>query len=99
MMVNEVLQSLLLLAVDPKLKGLLVSAGPRLGKSRLVRAYRVLLPEPHIEIPLNVTEDRLLGSIDFERAIIGGRRSGSKGLLCEAHKGVVYIDEINLLEA
>jgi magnesium chelatase subunit D len=98
MIFNPVLQSLLLLAVDPKLKGLLVAAGPGFGKSFLIRAYRNLLPDPHIEIPLNVTEDRLLGGVDFERVAAAGQRRRQKGLLSSADKGTVYVDDINLLE-
>src|SRR5262249_10206676 len=73
-------------------------AGPGFGKSRLVRAYRALLPEPFVELPLNITEDRLLGGPDFERTLATGKRHTARGLLACAHGGTLYVDEINLLD-
>jgi magnesium chelatase subunit D len=99
MIAHEFLKSLLLLAVEPKLKGLLIAAGPGFGKSTLIRAYRALLPDPFIELPLNITEDRLLGGLDFERTIATGKRCTSIGLLAAAHGGTLYVDEINLLDS
>src|SRR2546429_132497 len=91
-------QALLLLAVDAGLQGLLIESAPGMGKSAITRAYRALLPAPFVEIPLGVTEDRLLGGLDLERTIATGRRESARGLLAAAHGGTVYIDEINLLE-
>jgi magnesium chelatase subunit D len=98
MITDQILQPLLLLAIEPKLKGLLIAAGPGFGKSTLARAYRSLLPEPYIEIPINITEDRLLGGLDFERTIAAGTRHMARGLLVAAHTGTIYIDGINLFD-
>jgi magnesium chelatase subunit D len=46
---------------------------------------------------LGATEDRVLGTLDFERALREGRRAFQPGLLAAAHRGIVYIDEVNLL--
>ncbi|MDO9556882.1 MAG: putative cobaltochelatase [Coriobacteriia bacterium] len=50
-----------------------------------------------VNLPLNATEDKVIGSIDLERAIKEGVKRFEPGLLALAHRGVIYIDEVNLL--
>ena len=52
-----------------------------------------------VELPLNITEDRLLGGLDLERTIATGKRWISPGLLARAHGRVLYANDINLLES
>jgi magnesium chelatase subunit D len=52
---------------------------------------------PFVNLPLGASEDRVLGSLDFERALKDGRKAFQSGLLAAAHRGILYIDEVNLL--
>ncbi|HEV2779831.1 MAG TPA: ATP-binding protein, partial [Actinophytocola sp.] len=54
-------------------------------------------PARLVELPVGATEDRLLGSLDLERALTAGVSTYQPGLLCAAHRGVLYVDEVNLL--
>ncbi len=57
-----------------------------------------LFPVPVVDLPLGVTEDRVVGALDIERALVHGEKSFEPGLLARANRGFLYIDEVNLLE-
>jgi magnesium chelatase subunit I len=53
---------------------------------------------PVVDLPLGATEDRIVGALDLERALTRGEKVFEPGLLARAHRGYLYIDEVNLLE-
>jgi magnesium chelatase subunit I len=55
-------------------------------------------PVPVVDLPLGATEDRVVGSLDLERALTQGVKAFEPGLLARANRGFLYIDEVNLLE-
>ncbi|MEM9731835.1 MAG: magnesium chelatase ATPase subunit I, partial [Myxococcota bacterium] len=57
----------------------------------------VEVPVPVVDLPLGATEDRVVGALDLEAALTRGERRFSPGLLASAHRGFLYIDEVNLL--
>jgi magnesium chelatase subunit D len=132
---EELKQSLLLNAVNPRIGGVLIRGEKGTAKSTAVRALAALLPEiavvggcpfgcapdrpdetcdrcrnsrqplekTHrqvrvVDLPLNATEDRVAGGIDFSLAVRQGRRALQPGLLAAAHRGILYVDEVNLLD-
>lgn len=58
----------------------------------------VTKPTPVVDLPLGVTEDRVVGALDIERALTRGEKAFEPGLLARANRGYLYIDEVNLLE-
>jgi magnesium chelatase subunit D len=67
-----------------------LSAGRKLEKTR--RRAQV------VDLPVSATEDRVVGSMDFEHAIKYGRPRFEPGLLARANRGIIYVDEVNLLD-
>ena len=73
-----------------------VEACPVVQRGEDRRAGRV--PVPVVDLPLGATEDRVVGALDLERALTKGEKAFEPGLLARAHRGFLYIDEVNLLE-
>lgn len=131
-------KALILNAINPSLKGVLVRGEKGTAKSTAVRALAALLPEIEVvdgcamscdpgfkaalcreclkkldagislprkkhkrkvlTLPVNATEDSLVGSIDFEHALKHGKKRFHTGLLAAVNRGILYIDEVNLLD-
>ncbi len=77
---------------SPSLMPECASHGP--DKKPKVRQVAV----PVVDLPLGATEDRVVGALDLEKALSQGIKAFEPGLLARAHRGFLYIDEINLLE-
>ncbi|HEX5734656.1 MAG TPA: magnesium chelatase ATPase subunit D [Blastocatellia bacterium] len=94
-------RALLLLAIDPGLKGVLIGAGPGSAKSTLARAFATVSSESDalMTVPANITTDNLIGGLDVERTLAAGERVYSPGLLTRADGGVLFVEDINSLEA
>ena len=94
---NHAKTAILIVLVNPRAGGLLIS-GPRgIGKSTLMRSTQELIERPWRDIPVSVTEDRLFGTIDTKKAIYSGQKKLYPGIINEADQGVLYLDDANLL--
>lgn len=58
----------------------------------------VMVPTPMVELPLGATEDRVAGTLHLEKTLHSGQRHFEPGLLAAANRGILYVDEVNLLE-
>jgi magnesium chelatase subunit D len=89
--------ALQLSAIDSRLS-VLVRGDKGAGKSTAARALAELLPAgaPFVNLPIGATEDRLLGGLDIERTLKGAPEL-KPGLVSQAHGGILYVDEVNLL--
>ncbi|EPY01832.1 VWA domain-containing protein [Magnetospirillum fulvum] len=97
--------ALVLAAIDPAIGGVLIRGEKGTAKSTAARGLAALLPRlaegraaPFVDLPLGATEDRVIGSIDLEAALAEGRARFQPGLLARADQGILYIDEVNLLD-
>lgn len=57
-----------------------------------------VVPTPLVELPVSASEDRVVGTLDIEHAITEGQRRFEPGLLARANRGILYVDEVNLLD-
>ncbi|GAB3189499.1 ATP-binding protein [Nesterenkonia suensis] len=99
---DQLKNCLLLCAVDPTISGVLAIGDRGTAKTTTVRALGELLHSqgldmPVAEMPLGATEDRVLGSLDVDKAL-RGEVAFAPGILSHADGGFLYIDEVNLLD-
>lgn len=95
---EDMKRCILLNLINPKINGVLISGEKGSGKSLIARSINNLLESKKvINLPLNITEDSLVGSINLKKAVTSGKCEVEYGLLKEANKKIIYIDEVNLL--
>ncbi|MBM9520795.1 magnesium chelatase subunit D family protein [Desulforhopalus vacuolatus] len=101
---EELKLGLLLNIVNPAVGGVVIRGEKGTAKSTAVRGLAELMsgaegkPMPLINLPLNATEDMLAGSIDFQAALRRGEVVLQPGLMARADGGILYVDEVNLLD-
>ena len=103
---DEMKLALLLNAINPSIGGVLIEGEKGTAKSTAVRALPSLLPAMEtgadamtvVELPINATEDRVVGSINLEKALQEGVKAFEPGILHVAHQNILYVDEVNLLD-
>ncbi|MDO4412620.1 magnesium chelatase subunit D family protein [Cutibacterium sp.] len=96
---EETKLALLLCAVNPRIGGVVLSGEKGTAKSTVVRGLAKLLPGQVMRtLALGTTEDRLVGGLDLEATLASGRPILQPGLLSEVDGGVLYVDEVNLLD-
>ncbi|MDQ0983769.1 putative cobaltochelatase [Streptomyces sp. V2I9] len=74
-----------------------VSPDPACPDGPHAEAAGVSRPARTVELPVGASEDRLVGALDIERALSEGVKAFEPGLLADAHRGILYVDEVNLL--
>jgi magnesium chelatase subunit D len=93
--------ALVLCAVRPEIGGVLIRGEKGTAKSTVVRGLADILAAVDgghlVELPIGATEDRVIGSLDLQKVLRDGEHAFSPGLLARAHRGVLYVDEVNLL--
>lgn len=95
---EDVKKALLLNLICPSIGGVLLAGEKGTAKSTIVRSLAQLVPGLRVvTLPLNATEDRVVGALHLEEALKSGRRAFEPGILAAAHENILYIDEVNLL--
>ncbi|KIY99379.1 magnesium chelatase subunit I [Monoraphidium neglectum] len=79
---------------DPELMSEEVRTRIKAGESVPVGSMKI----PMVDLPLGATEDRVCGTIDIEKALTEGVKAFEPGLLAKANRGILYVDEVNLLD-
>ena len=93
-------RALILNAIHQLIGGVLIRGERGTAKSTAARSLAALLPgsTPFVDLPVSATEDRVVGTLDIEKAIKTGEKHFDPGILFAANGGVLYVDEVNLLD-
>ncbi|WP_328213329.1 ATP-binding protein [Corynebacterium argentoratense] len=83
--------------INPAIGGVLVRGEKGTAKTTTIRGFADIIDGPLVNLPIGATEDRVVGSLDMETVLTTGRAEYKPGLLAQAHGGILYVDEVNLL--
>jgi magnesium chelatase subunit D len=90
--------ALMLIAVEPRLQGIIFVGPPGSGKSAIMHGFAELLPDvPLVQLPIGCDADMLLGGLDLEATLHSGKRVVRPGALVRANGGVLLVDGCNLM--
>ncbi len=95
---DDAKRAIMCAAVCPCIRTVLIRGGPGSAKTVLSRAAGRLTGRRVVNVPLNVTEEMLFGGMDAEATIREGRAVMQRGLLSEADGGILYVDDVNLMD-
>lgn len=101
---NLARRALLCTLVDPTLRGVVVSGPVGTGKSSLMRGFGAFVhafvdrDAPFVQVPLGVTDDRLMGGVDLDASLAAGEIRASRGLLGDVDGGYLFVDDLPLLD-
>ena len=94
---NDVKEALILNLINPRIGGVLIDGPGGTGKSLIAGSLCTIADEHITRLPLNVSEDRLTGSVDVEKTLKSGKAVLEKGVLPSADGGILFIDDMALL--
>lgn len=94
---EDIKEAIILNLINPEIGGVLIDGGCGTGKSTLARGASLLTKMPFVELPINCSEDRLIGSIDMEKTIRQGKAELDPGILHRANGGILFADDVYLL--
>lgn len=75
-----------------------LAAGDSVESEKLDSSKTKTMPTPFVDLPVSATEDRVVGTLDIEKAIQDGKKHFEPGVLAAANRGILYVDEVNLLD-
>lgn len=94
---EDVKEAIILNLINPAIGGVLIDGACGTGKSTLARGAAEFADIPFYSLPINCSEDRLIGSIDIEKTMTSGIPALEEGILHKAHGGILFADDIYLL--